>query len=159
MLEIGRLARETVAVGRIVGIGPPPEVRRVGHMREGCLEDREALLRGADDERRAARRRGVLQSITRPALGRVHADGQRISPHLRADDAHAHDDRLAARLAGKFEVGRLGKRHRADGLSHDGRRGLDRVRVRLAAHPHGPDQRRIDLRPRQGIHAQPRSTC
>ena len=145
MFEIRRLAREAVTVAGIVRVGTPPEVRRVGDVRQHRLVHRNTFRGRADDKGRAAGSRGVFERVAGPALGRVHADGQHIAPHARADDADAHHDRLAARLARELQVGRLHVGRRADRLGHDGGGGLDRVRVRLAAHPDRAQLLRVDL--------------
>jgi len=140
-----------MAVARIVRIGPAPEVRRVADVGERTLVDGQALFRRADNERGPPRRGGVLQCVAGPALRGVHADRQDIAPHAGADDAHARDDGLAARLARKLQVCGLDVGRCADGFRHDGGGGLHGVWMRLAAHPHGAQLLRVDPGPRQRV--------
>ncbi len=86
-------------------MGAAPEVRRVGDIGVGGLNDRQGVCSRSYQQRRAAGRGRVLQRVARPALGRVHADGQRIAGHARADKTDRRLHRFGAGLAGKLPVG------------------------------------------------------
>ena len=129
MPEVGRLAGEALAVLGILRTRAAPEIRGVGDEREGGLDLGQGFLLRADDKSGATRAGGVLEGIARTGLGCVHADGDGVAHHPRADHADRGLQRFAAGLAGEFPIGGQKMRHGADGFSHDGRSGFDRIRV------------------------------
>ena len=144
MLEVGRFAGEALAVLRVFLVLAPPEIRRVGDVGIRGVDDRQAFLGRADDEGGAAGGGGVFQGVAGLALGGVHADGHGVARHARADQSHGHDHGFGAGLAGELHVGRLDMRRGSDGFGHNGRSGLDGVRVRFGPDPDGADLGRVD---------------
>ena len=151
MAEVARIAAEAFGVAGIVGDRPAPEVGRVGDIAQRALEDGQRLFGRADDIGGAAGARRVLQGVAWPALGRVHADAQRIVRHAAADQADAGLQCFGAGLAGKLPVGGQRGRCGADGFGHDRAGRLDGVGVAFAADPDRGDALRIDARACQRV--------
>jgi hypothetical protein len=120
-------------------LGAAEEVGCVGHKGVGRLQICNALFFRADDIRSAPSPCRVLQFIPRSTLGGVCANNQRVLCHRRAHEPERRLHRLRASLARELPIGRLYIWTGANRLGENGRRGLDRIRVRLAADPHGPD--------------------
>ena len=120
MREIGRVTGETAAVLRIVLVRPTEKVGGIGHVGKRAFDHGQAVLCWTQEIGRPTGSGRVLQRIARTPLGRIHADGQGIIGHARANQTYRCLKCLGARLAGKFPIGGLGCRHSANGLSHDG---------------------------------------
>ncbi len=138
VLEVGGLACEAHAVLGILLIFAPPEIRRVGDVGIGGIDDRQRFFRGTEDVRAAARARRVFERVAGLALGGVHADRHGIVTHARADQSHRRDHRFGARFAGEFPVGGLRVGDRADRFRDQRGGRFHRIRVGLQTRPRPP---------------------
>ncbi len=146
VIEIRRLAGETIAVFGIVLMLAPEKVRRVGDIRVRCFENRERVFRGTDDVRRAARAGSVLERVARATLRGVHANRHRVICHTRSNERDAGLQRFGAGFACEFPITRENGTRCANRFGdHRGRR-LDRVRMRFTTDPHRAQLLRINLR-------------
>ena len=150
-MEVGGFAREADAVLGVLLVLAPPEVGRVGDVGVRGVDGGQRVLGGTDDEGRAARRGGVLERVAWLALRGVHADGEGVVGHLRADESHRGDDGFRPRFAGEFPVPCLDAGRRANRFGHDGGAGFDRIRVRLRPDPDGAQLGRGDARAGEGV--------
>jgi len=144
-LEAGRV----FGVVRVVAL---PVVGRVRHVGVGPLDRRDGVLVGrAEDERRSARRRGVLGVVAGFPVGGVGADGQRVRAHAGADHPDRRLHGLGPGLAGELDVARLEIRVRPERVGDDRGRRLDVVGMALAARPDPSQVGGVDRRPLEGV--------
>ena len=149
--EIGRFAREADAMLGVLLVLAPPEVGRVGDVGIRGVNEAQRVFGGSHDVGRAARCGGVLERVAWLALGGVHADGEGVIGHARADESYGGDNGFGARFAGEFPVARLDVRGRANRFGHDGGGGFDRIRVRLRPDPNGAQLGGINPRAGDGV--------
>ncbi len=143
--EVGRLAGKPAAVARVVHVLAAPEIRGVGGPRVGVHHfGHETLGVGAEDERRCAGRRRVLEGVARGALRGVGADTHRVLDLAGFDQRLGHEHALGPRLAGELEIGDVDRGGRTDGLGDNGARRFDRVGVRLGTDVERADIARVD---------------
>ncbi|OQA28798.1 MAG: hypothetical protein BWY58_00166 [Chloroflexi bacterium ADurb.Bin344] len=138
MAKVTRIAAKTFGMAGVVGAGSAPEVSRIGDIAKRALNDCQRLISRPQQISCATSTSRILQCVTGPALGRVHANRHDIVGHATADKADAGLHRFGAGFAGKFKIRSQNGNIRTDGFRHHRTARFDRIRMRLRTDPYCP---------------------